>query len=90
MKKAKKALVSSAIELVQIGKRLETARGKLRQLVESGVPYDSDEMKEALQACMALNLQWSALEQRHLALKGELQGNNADSNNKNVSRDPSP
>ena len=78
MKKAKKALVSSAIELVQIGRRLEKARGELRRLVERGIPYESDEMKEALQACMALDLQWRTLEQRHLALKGELQGKNAD------------
>lgn len=63
------ALVRTAIELIQLGKRLEKARGELRRLVESGTPYESDEMKEALQACMALDLQWRALEQRYLALK---------------------
>ena len=69
MKKRKKTLVLSAIELIQLGKRLEKARGELRRLVERGMPYESDEMKEALQACMALDLQWRALEQRYLALK---------------------
>ena len=63
------ALVRTAIELIQLRKRLEKARGELRRLVESGTPYESDEMKEALQACMALDLQWRALEQRYLALK---------------------
>ena len=63
------ALVRTAIELIQLGKRLEKARGELRRLVERGMPYESDEMKEALQACMALDLQWRALEQRYLALK---------------------
>ena len=69
MKKRKKTLVLSAIELIQLGKRLEKARGELRRLVESGTPYETGEMKEALQACMALDLQWRALEQRYLALK---------------------
>ena len=71
MKKRKKTLVLSAIELIQLGKRLEKVRGELRQLVESGTPYETGEMKEALQACMALDLQWHVLEQRHLALKEE-------------------
>ena len=71
------ALVRTAIELIQLGKRLEKARGELRRLVERGMPYESDEMKEALQACMALNLQWRALEQRYLALKEEVQSKKA-------------
>lgn len=70
------ALVQTAIELVQLGKRLEKARGKLWRLVESGTPYEPNEMKEALRTCMALDAQWRALEQRHLALREELQGKN--------------
>lgn len=73
MNEIKKQLVLSAMELVQIGERLEKARADLKRLAESGVPTASDEMKEALQACLALKLQWQALEQRHLELKQKLE-----------------
>ncbi len=72
MSEIKKRLVLSAMELVQVGERLENARADLKRLAESGVPTASDEMKEALQACLALKLQWRALEQRHLELKRKL------------------
>lgn len=73
MKEIKKLLVLSAMELVRVGERLEKARADLKRLSESGVPTASDEMKEALQACLALKLQWQALEQRHLELIRKLE-----------------
>ena len=47
MKNKKNELVLSAITLVRVGETLEEAKGKLKQLVDQGVPYESEEMKKA-------------------------------------------
>ena len=48
------------------------ARAKLKELVEQGVPYDSDEMKLAYQNFKELEQQWKALERQHLELRDEI------------------
>ena len=73
MKEKRSALVLSAIELAQAGERLDQARWALKRLADNGGSYESNEMKEALQACLALELQWKTLEQRHLALRQTVQ-----------------
>lgn len=65
-------LVRSAIALVQIGKKLDASRSRLKQLVEQGIPYESDEMKAALNECMLLDAQWKSIEKQHLSLKHSL------------------
>ena len=45
----KDLLLASAARLYSMGVDLEAARAKLKELVERGVPYDSDEMKQAYQ-----------------------------------------
>ena len=47
-------------------------RAKLKELVEHGVGYDSDEMKQAYQDFKELEQQWKALEQQHLELRDEI------------------
>ena len=69
MKNRKNELVLSAIALVKAGEALEDAKAKLRRLVEQGVPYESEEMKIALEECLQLQQQWQALEEEHLRLK---------------------
>ena len=69
MKNRKNDLVLSAIALVKAGEALEDAKGKLRKLVEQGVPYESEEMKIALEECLQLQQQWRELEEEHLRLK---------------------
>ena len=69
MKNRKNELVLSAIALVKAGEALEGAKAKLRKLVEQGVPYESEEMKIALEECLQLQQQWQALEEEHLRLK---------------------
>ena len=49
MDNEKDLLIASAARLYSIGIDLESARDRLRQLVEQGVPYHSDEMKQAVQ-----------------------------------------
>ena len=46
MKNKKNELVLSALNLVRVGEALEAAKGKLKQLVDQGVPYESEEMKK--------------------------------------------
>ena len=69
MKNRKNELVLSAIGLVKAGEALEAAKAKLRRLVEQGVPYESEEMKIALEEYLQLQQQWRELEEEHLGLK---------------------
>ena len=68
----KDLLLASAVRLYSMGVDLEAARAKLKELVERGVPYDSDEMKRAYQDFKELEQQWKALEQQHLELRDEI------------------
>ncbi|MBQ6926862.1 MAG: hypothetical protein IJQ36_00970 [Oscillospiraceae bacterium] len=49
MDNEKDLLIASAARLYSMGIDLEAARDRLRQLVEQGVPYSSDEMRRAVQ-----------------------------------------
>ena len=68
----KDLLLTSAARLYSLGVDLEAARAKLKELVEQGVPYDSDEMQQAYQNFKELEQQWKALEQQHLELRDEI------------------
>ena len=68
----KDLLIASAARLYSMGIDLEAARNRLRQLVEQGVPYSSEEMKQALRNFQELEQQWKELERQHLALRDEL------------------
>ena len=68
----KELLLASAARLYSMGVDLEAARAKLKELVEQGVPYASNEMKQAYQNFKNLEQQWTALERQHLELKNEI------------------
>ena len=68
----KDLLIASAARLYTLGIDLETARDRVRQLVEQGVPYNSDEMKQAVQDFKKLEQQWKELEKQHLEMKAEI------------------
>ena len=68
----KDLLLASAARLYSMGVDLEAARAKLKELVEQGVPYASDEMKQAYQDFKELEQQWKALEQQHLELRDKI------------------
>ena len=68
----KDLLLRSAARLYSLGIEVEAAREQLRKLVEKGVPYDSPEMRKALEEFQELDHQWKALEQEHLQLKAEV------------------
>ena len=68
----KDLIIASAARLYSMGIDLEAARDRLQQLVEQGVPYHSDEMKQAVQDFKELDRQWKALEKQHLELRDEV------------------
>ena len=68
----KDLLIASAARLYSMGIDLEAARDQLRQLVEQGVTYSSDEMKQAVQEFKELDRQWKELEKEHLKLRDEM------------------
>ena len=72
MKNKKNELVLSAINLVRVGEALEEAKGKLKKLVDQGVPYESEEMKKAFDECLLLQDEWNLLEGEHIRLKTEV------------------
>ena len=69
MDNKKDLLIASAARLYSMGIDLEAARDRLRQLVEQGVPYNSNEMKQAVQDFKELDRQWKELEREHLRVK---------------------
>ena len=72
MDNRKALLIASAARLYSLGIDLEAARERLRQLVERGVSYQSEEMRQAYQDFKELEQQWKALEEQHLALRDEI------------------
>ena len=72
MDNEKDLLIASAARLYSMGIDLEAARDRLRPLVEQGVPYSSDEMKQAVQEFKELDRQWKELEKEHLKLRDEM------------------
>ena len=75
MKNKKNDLVLSALNLVRVGEALEEAKGKLKKLVDQGVPYESEEMKKALEECLLLQQEWKVLEAEHVRLKKRITRN---------------
>ena len=72
MENEKDLLLASAARLYSLGVDLETARERLRQLVEQGVSYSSKEMQIAYQEFIELDRQWKELEKQHLTLRYEI------------------
>lgn len=72
MDNKKDLLLASAARLYSLGVDLELARDRLRKLVEQGVSYDSEEMKQAYLDFTERDTQWKELERQHLELEQEL------------------
>jgi len=72
MDNEKDLLIASAARLYSMGIDLEAARERLRRLVEQGVPYSSDEMRQAVQDFKELDRQWKELEKQHLEMRDEV------------------
>ena len=68
----KDLLLASGARLYSMGVDLEAARARLKELVEQGVGYDSDEMIQAYRDFKELEQQWKMLEQQYLELRDEV------------------
>lgn len=68
----KDLLLRSAARLYSLGIEVEGARQKLRELVDRGIPYDSPEMRTALENYQELDERWKQLEHEYLQLRKEL------------------
>lgn len=68
-------LLQAASLLFQLGIEVENARQKLKDLVESGVSYESDEMLFTLHSFQQLKSQWDKAEQEYLELKEKIVDN---------------
>ena len=68
----KELLLMSAAKLYSLGLDVEAAREKLRQLVEQGASYSSEEVLAAYEEFTALDRQWRELEKQHLDLRDEI------------------
>lgn len=72
MNNEKDLLLRLGVSLYRLGIKVETARKDLRDLVNSGVPYESEQMQTALQEFCALDSQWRSLEAQYLELRKEI------------------
>lgn len=68
----KDLLLRSAARLYSLGIEVESARQRLRDLVDHGVAYTSPEMRKALEDYQARDREWKDLEQSYLELKSEI------------------
>ena len=69
--KEKAKLVRQASKLFTLGLAVEKHREKLRRLVEKKVPYNSPQMKAALQEFQKTDEEWKRLEQEHLEYRNQ-------------------
>ena len=65
----KELLILSGARLYSIGVEVEAARAKLKELVDSGVPYTDERIIEALKEYKNLKSKWDNLEAQHLELR---------------------
>lgn len=69
--KEKAILIKQAGRLYTLGLTVEKHRDKLRRLVEKKVPYDSPEIKVALDEFQKADQEWKQLEQEHLKYRSQ-------------------
>lgn len=76
--KEKAKLIRQASKLYALGLTVEKHREKLRRLVEKRVPYNSSQMKAALEEFQAADQEWKRLEREHLQYRAQLGIENED------------
>jgi len=72
-KEDKMLLISGAAQLYDLGLKVEMAREALKNLVESGEPYDCPKMIKAFDRFAEADNKWKRLELEHLHLKERLE-----------------
>lgn len=72
MDNRKALLLASATRLYSLGIDLDSARDRLRKLVEQSVSFDSEGIRQAYQDFKELEQQWEGLEKQYLELREEI------------------
>lgn len=70
--KEKATLVKQAGALYTLGLKVEKQQEKLRRLVSQIIPYDSPQMKKALDEFNVVGREWKRLEFEHLQFKSQM------------------
>lgn len=76
----KKKLIALGAELYRLGIKIEASKTHLKELVEIGMPYDSDEVTSAVLRLQFLQAQWAEGEAAYL----QLRENFSSANEKNI------
>lgn len=76
----KKKLIALGAELYRLGIKIEASKTHLKELVEIGMPYDSDEVTSAVLRLQFLQAQWAEKEAAYL----QLWENFSSANEKNI------
>ncbi len=72
MDNRKALLLASAARLYSLGIDLDSARDRLRKLVEQSVSFDYEGIRQAYQDFKELEQQWEELEKQYLELREEI------------------
>lgn len=70
--KEKTTLIKQAGKLYTLGLSVEKHREKLRRLVAKNTPYDSPQMKMALEEFQKIDEEWKRLEKEHLRYRNTI------------------
>ena len=70
--KDKRLLLKQAARLTILGTTAERERGKLKKLVEQGVPYNDPKMCNALERFMQTDNEWKQLEAKYIQLRNKI------------------
>ena len=76
----KKKLIALGAELYRLGIKIEASKTHLKELVEIGMPYDSDEVTSAVLRLQFLQAQWAEKKAAYL----QLRENFSSANEKNI------
>lgn len=76
----KRKLIALGAELYRLGIKIEASKTHLKELVEIGMPYDSDEVTSAVLRLQFLQAQWAEGEAAYL----QLRENFSSANEKNI------
>lgn len=76
--KEKGLLIKKSTELISLGMRKETARKRLKELVDQGVDYADPRIDKAIHDFVMLEARWELLEREYLALKRQSEAGPSD------------
>ena len=62
-------MIALSVEMIRIGKQMETERRELEKMVQSGMEFKSPEIRAALECYLREKAAWEDAERVYLALR---------------------